>query len=162
MKRQGENDSGFSLVEMMVVLVIVGLMTSVVVLSLPSPASEQTSKLTELRNAFTAIARESVISGDVIGVRFSNTGYTVLTFEEGEWGIAPNGFTGVWDSRNLTSISVEGIETDLEQKEDAQIIPHIWFLPTGERTDFQISFKYDGVSAAIVSVPTGIEVQHDG
>ncbi len=161
MKRFDKNDSGFSLVEMMVVLVIIGLMTSVVVLVLPSASSEKVARLTELRNALTAVSRDSVISGQVRGIRFNPRGYSVLTVREGKWEQVVDQRLGSWHSGELIAVSVEGADIDLTSDTGEVLRPHIWFLPTGERADFQIRFNFDGTPASIVTNPHGIEVQHE-
>ena len=147
--------------EMMVVLVIIGLMTSVVVLVLPSSASEKVARLSELKNALTAVSRDSVISGQVRGVRFAPDGYSVLSVKDGKWENISRQVNGVWQTGELTAVSVEGADIDLTQEAGDILRPHIWFLPTGERADFTINFNMNGILVSVASAAQGIEVQHE-
>ncbi len=161
MIRQQKNDSGFSLVEMMVVLVIIGLMTSAVVLSLPNTNSVGKAVLEKARLGLIAVARESVISGQIRGVRFTENGYRILTMQEGEWLYSDYENSPIWQIGELTNLTVSGADVSLLNKDDKALRPHIWFMPTGERAAFTAWFTIGSDNMRLASVPDGIEVQYE-
>lgn len=81
----GRMAAGFTLVELLVVLVVVGLMTGIVVLTLPpeSGAVEQDARRFAAR--LVLAADESVISGNTIGVIVTRDGYGLRRLYRGQW-----------------------------------------------------------------------------
>lgn len=78
-------EGGFSLVEMMVVLVIIGLMASVVVLNLPDPRG----RLIDDGEAFAARARAAqqaaIVEARAMALWVSPSGYGFERFRDGAW-----------------------------------------------------------------------------
>ena len=68
-------DTGFTLVELMVVLVIIGLMAAAVVINLPDPRGRLADEGTALAARLVAARDLSIIGGRDIGVRFDAAGY---------------------------------------------------------------------------------------
>ena len=73
--RQALADAGFTLVELMVVLVVIGLMTATVVLNLPDPRGRLADDGAALAARLVAARDLSIIGGQDIGVRFDAAGY---------------------------------------------------------------------------------------
>lgn len=123
--------AGFSLVEVLVVLVIIGLMTGVAYLTLrpaPDPARVAAEQMQlDLSRAETL----AVTSGEIIGVRLRRDGYDFLRYRDDEWFV----FTGqrVLPVRQFG----EGVHLDIRftaQRSDEAgefIAPDYWFDPTG-------------------------------
>ena len=157
------SESGFSLVEMMVVVVIIGLMTSAVVLSLPGKNTEllQTAERTE--TAMTLLSRRSVMTGEILGAKFSATGFEVLKLSDNGWEVEgtilkPN--SQVWITARPVTLDVNNASIDFSGKTAA---PHVWFLPTGEHPAFKLILASSGQRVEISSPFSGIiKVLGDG
>lgn len=76
---------GFTLVEMLVVLVIVGLMSGVAVLSLPGREESARDAALRLAARATLLAEESIIEGVPTGLDVNDGGYRLFRFREGIW-----------------------------------------------------------------------------
>lgn len=153
MKRR--QDDGFSLVEVMVVVAIIGLMASVVVLSLPSKTSDMRQVVSQTERALLALSRSSVMSNRVIGVVFAPDGISTMHLTEAGWEDDDQTLAdGIqkWPSLTALSLTVGGASQPLVQN-DPQ--PHIWFLPTGEHPAFELVLAGDAgqvkISAAASS-----------
>ena len=77
--------AGFTLVELLVVLVVVGLMTGVVVLIMPDKISGAEADARRFAARLVLAAEESVISGDTIGVMITRDGYAFRRLYRGQW-----------------------------------------------------------------------------
>lgn len=150
------SESGFSLVEMMVVLVIIGLMTSAVVLSMPdkNTALLQTAERTE--KAMTALSRRSIMTGEILGVRFSPVGFDVLKLTDNGWEIENTILkprSQVWTGVVPITLLVNSTQIDFSSKTTN---PHVWFLPTGEHPAFELLLTADGQRAEVSADPYGV------
>ncbi len=155
-----KNNDGFSLVEMMVVLVIIGLMTSTVVLVMPSTDTHAKDVLTEAQQQLTAVSRQAVISGQAYGIKFTDNGFDTLVFKAGKWESVSKVPAKVWKSGDLTSLSVLGSDVSLTGRNKDELQPHVWFLPTGERLGFSLDFSFEGQEASLSYTPSGFEVNY--
>jgi len=85
MGRSIAKEAGFTLVEILCVLFLIGVTLSVVILSVPQSKSvldEQAERLTVELNA---LAQDGLISGAVTAAGFSEDGYALYAFENSEW-----------------------------------------------------------------------------
>lgn len=136
------SDKGFSLVEVMVVVAIMGMMASAVVLSLPDAGDKLEETLTRTERAMIALERHSVLTGKVVGVRFNSEGFETLVLGDDGWAPADDilkpeatRFGGLV----LDELSVNGAALDLLS--DQPMAPKVWFLPTGEKTAFSLTLR---------------------
>ncbi len=132
------NTAGFSLVEVMMVVAIIGLMTGAVVLALPSRTDNLTTELARTERALIALSRTSVMTGRILGVRFASDGFETLVFSDDGWmqndGLLKHDARH-WPELDLLSLTVDGVEADIDSGVAG---PHLWFLPTGEYPSFNI------------------------
>lgn len=153
--KQARPDAGFSLVEMMMVVAIIGLMTSAVVLVMPSKDTRLQDRLRTTEQAFVALARQSVMTGKVLGLQFRPAGFTTKVLTPDGWrttGDILKAEASGWQPLNLTGLEVNGTRIDLSAERSE---PHAWFLPTGEATAFGLTFS-SGMKQATLSVdPAG-------
>jgi len=160
--KQRHSEAGFSLVEVMMVVAIIGLMTSAVVLFIPPAKSSLKDALGHTERAFIALSRQSVLTGQVLGARFSDEGFNVYALTENGWKIddailKPD--AQKWQSFHLSGVRVDGYDVDFqsEKKDEA---PHLWFLPTGEHPAFQLTLVSEGGQGVLASRQPGhFEVQ---
>lgn len=134
---------GFSLVELLVVLVIIGLMSSVVVLSLP----ERESDLDEAARVFAAkVVRatdESVMTGRPLRLLMTEAGYRFETRQQGDW--VPASFGTSSDEVKLNAgivLSKDVLGAEAPSREARQSVlgdqAAVYFLPIGEVTPFSV------------------------
>ena len=126
-----KSDAGFTLVELMTVLVIIGLMTSAVVLSLPSRTSETKTYAENLVRDLNAAAQQSILTGKTSALGLSEDTFALMVFEDGEWHVAQEDF---WPENIAIRFSRD--ETVLQLKEE--LLPLVLFSPTGETTPFEL------------------------
>lgn len=157
MKRLTDN-RGFSLVEVMVVVAIVGLMASVVILSLPSKSNQFRQSVEQTGRTLTALSRSSILSGQAVGVVFTPTGLAVMRLGDNGWvndkTILKTDITQ-WSDLSLVSLRVDDTEQPLATD---RLDPHVWFLPTGDHPSFTLDFSSD-VGGATVSAATAAPVR---
>ena len=146
--RSNSTEAGFSLVEILCVLVILGLSAGLVVLNLPKGPDafeDATAKFTAQLNL---AARDSVIDGRTRGLNITASGYELFNYDT-DWNSAG---TTQWDAVDRVKLTVDGEVVDLKAAsrlaDDAPARPIILFEPTGGVTPFTLSLqgKDGGVS----------------
>lgn len=150
------SELGFSLVEMMVVVVIIGLMTSAVILTVPTQSSElfQTAERTE--KAMTVLSRRSVMTGEILGAKFSTVGFDVFKLSDDGW-VIEDGIlkpeSRIWTNAVPVMLDVNNVAVELSNETES---PHVWFLPTGEHPSFKLVLMKGSQRAEISSTPFGV------
>jgi len=134
--KRAHKEAGFTLVEILCVLALLGLTAGLVVLNLPKPAPAFKVEAQNLATLMNVAARQSIIDGKVRGIDLTTSRIDILQYN-GEW-IADEG-------RDLTNISglkliIEDQPIDLSQrdklKEKSDLPPLIYFDATGNVTSF--------------------------
>ena len=141
------SQGGFTLIELMVVLVVVGLLISLVGMNIGGGGERR--ELTEVTRTLylrmQAAADEAVLTSREIGIRFEEDNrYRFLTFDRNnaQWtpeshGGLPGGRLPEWAEIEIDSGVDSGSGTGLGDDE-AELIPDIVFFSSGEMTPFQI------------------------
>lgn len=80
--------AGFTLVELMVVLLLLGLLSAAVVLSLPPTSGALLAETGLLAARLEGVARTAVLTGETRGVVFDDAGYTLQRLHAGRWSSA--------------------------------------------------------------------------
>ena len=127
-------DAGFTLVELLTVLVIIGLMASAVVMAIPraKPAIN-----THTENALLGLnraAQKSLVSGRPQAWGLSKDGYAIYDFVDGEW---LKTASADWPD----SLRIEFIRQNAEIKLGDEILPLVVFEPTGLSTPFELRLE---------------------
>lgn len=108
------------------------------------------------------VGEEAILKSAVIGLRFERSGYGFVTHDGEKWVaverddlLKPHQLDGMME----LGLLVEGYSVDLEQEtpdevEEQGAIPHVVFLPSGERTPFELALRYvDDESGYLLHVP---------
>jgi general secretion pathway protein H len=139
---------GFTLIELMVVLVIVGVILSFVALSTggDSRAEEMEREARRLVVLLELASQEAVMRSEQLAVRFGEDEYEFMTLHDNQW--AP-----LSDERPLRPRQLpKGIELRLELQdnpppgltaEDSDL-PQVFLLSSGEMTPFILTFSAEG------------------
>jgi len=132
-----KNYQGFTLLELLVVLLIIGIASSVIVLNTNSIDGLMRGK-TSLDNNFQTISDESILSGKVLGWFPGNSSQKIFVLDsyknidyEYSTSAFNNSWSGVEDDRKIFKGN-DGEEIELEEKISA--VPLIIFYPTGENS----------------------------
>jgi len=138
-----DKEAGFTLVEILCVLALLGLTAGLVVLNLPRPAPPFEAEVTGMTTLLNLAARESVIDGKSRGVDFTTSGIEILRYD-GEW-VAE--YDQAFSHVSGVGLTVERQDIDLvdrtksKAKENADLPPLIYFDATGNVTPFILSIN---------------------
>ncbi len=136
----GGRGAGFTLVEVLVVVLIVGLLASLAVLSLGGrrdPAAEEARRLAALLDL---AAREAVLQGRELAVELDPGGYRFLTLEAGRW-VPLAGDPLLRERRLPETVLLEGLEVEGRAALPAgagEALGRVYFLSSGEATPFRL------------------------
>ncbi len=168
-KRTHGRAGGFSLVELMVTLVIVGITASVVVLAMP--ASDDA--LRDEAEAFAGIAERtvqaSILSGRTLGLRLTEDGFDLLQYRRGIWSPYADGKAlagGAWQDGTVVALDRPGADkaardetrrdrTRESDGEAAPLVPDIWVDPIGMVTPFDVIFTRGLEEVVVTGDATG-------
>lgn len=139
----GRNARGFSLIEIMVVLVIVGLLASTVVLTLPDGKAATSEQVNRFAARVAMVAQESIVTNTTMGLAISGEGYAFYKYKDGRWSELKN--DRVFGRENWNAAATISIERDggrlTRATENAPFSPAIRFESTGLSTPFSLSFS---------------------
>ena len=133
--------AGFTLVEVLCVLALLGLTAGLVVLNLPKPAPPFRTDVQSLTTLLNLAARQSIIDGKSRGIDITTGQLDILQYD-GEWiSDRAQAFPDAYD----IALFVEGAEIDLnarqKKKEKSDLAPLIYFDATGNVTSFTLSLE---------------------
>jgi type II secretion system protein H len=143
-----DNEAGFTLIEILSVLVIIGLLTGLVVVTLPSTRSETEIQAQTLVRQLNALSQDGLISGEIRGFGLSKTGYALYRYD-GEQFIS----AAAADWPNTVEPALKRNNVIIKLPED--LSPQILFEPTqistpfvldlsGPKARFELQSKGDG------------------
>lgn len=145
---------GFTLLEVMVVMVLIGIITGFAVLSLPRTRPDQALEEEAQRlQLWLAAQREAVLlRGQLRGVRFTERGYELVVRQQELW--KPAYETGLRTNHSLPDtmtlrLSIEGRVQRFSEAQDPP--PQVLLLPDGEQTEFQLSLEQFNVGRRTLS-----------
>ncbi|MDQ5910870.1 MAG: ral secretion pathway protein [Pseudomonadota bacterium] len=134
---------GFTLIEIMVVMVLIGILASFAVLSIGGGPRDRLLEEGQRLAALMALQQqEAILSGEIRGIQFSRQGYAILTLsEKGHW--EPPEATETLIHRQLPEDLTLGLWVDNRpaplEKTD---FPQVLLLNSGEATEFVAVFRF--------------------
>ena len=134
---------GFTLLEIMVVLVLIGIITSFALLSVGGggPHERLAEEVRRLAALIELHQQEAILNGETHGIQFSRAGYALLTLgEKGQWQSPTAANTLVQQTLPediALSLWVEGRAVDLKTTGK---LPQVLLLASGETTEFVAVF----------------------
>jgi len=139
--------AGFTLVEVLMSLLIVGLMTGLVVLNLPESEDPVETQAKLLVTRLQTASQTSMISNQAIGIEFTDDGYRAVRFIGDEWETIER-FEYDMDSVPIVEITRNDEKIDLEKAQESGI-PVIRYDSTGLATPFELSIDVYGTEIRI-------------
>lgn len=143
----GRRCRGFTLLELMVVIVLIGVLAGMVSLAIgPSPAREARQQAQDFIRVVQQLRERAVLDGVEYGVRVQPRGYQALR-------LAPRGWTAMAPLHRLP----EGMTLGLEQDGHAWVLdeasgaPQLLMLSSDEISPFRLLVKVAGQRIARVS-----------
>lgn len=125
---------GFTLVEILTVLFILALTTSVAMLSINPPKAAIEKQAEQLTFELNALAQDGLISGSVTAAGFSKEGYTLYSFENSEWA---ERMSGEWQDSYRLTLTRASARLDMPKTTE----PLVLFQPTGLSTPFELTLS---------------------
>ncbi|MDZ7828509.1 MAG: type II secretion system minor pseudopilin GspH [Halofilum sp. (in: g-proteobacteria)] len=163
--RTGIRCAGFTYIELLVALFLIGLFVSLALLSLPaqSPADRLQREAERLYVRMDLAREEAVLQARTLGLRIDEKGYRFLHLHSDRWqALADDRLLPAHelpDSVQL-SLDLEGIEVSLDNEEDENDTederppPQIYFLAGGEIVPpFQLRLRGEDTGAEFIIEP---------
>ncbi len=135
---------GFTLLEIMVVLVLIGIITSFALLSVGGGPRERLAEEARRLAALVELhQQEAILSGELRGIQFGRAGYAILSLgEKGEWRPPATADTLIRHALPediALGLWIEGRPADLKTTGK---LPQVVLLASGETTEFVAVFGF--------------------
>ncbi len=172
--RSRTGQGGFTLLEILVVLIIVGLLASLAVFTFGG-SSQQRELKNEVRDLYLLMqtaSEQAVLNNRELGVRVAEEGYQFVAYEDdsGDWASSGERLfqPGSFPEWMVVTKFIESDAPRLSTAED-ELLPDVVFFSSGETTPFEIEFTIgndsdylhilasDGVSALEWRKPGDVE-----
>jgi len=148
MSRQRDHENGFTLIEMMAVLFIIALMTTVVLLRAPGKPPELESQAREILQQIRIVSQDSIISGKTQAFGLYEDAYVFFEFDEGEWIIRSE---TDWPD----DVTIEFYREELKVEIPDEPVPMVVFEPLGLSTPFSLELESDDTRLRFISEGDG-------
>ncbi len=137
--------AGFTLIELMVVLFIIGLSVGFIVLSVGGRSNDQYAEEEARRLAalIELAQQEAIVHNQEIAVSFGRDGYRFLRLEEKKWQVISS--DELLKPRELPptvvlQLTLEGDPPGIGKAEEANT-PHLFLLSSGESSPFEVTIR---------------------
>jgi type II secretion system protein H len=142
------NNKGFTLLEVMLVVLIIGIITSLAVYSLSpiGPSRQAKREAQGLMNALDYAQQQAILSHQPYGLVISNHGYQFYVYQgQGQW--QPTKDQGFQQQTTLSQIKLIMPNSNLDGR------PSIVLLPSKEPQIYTIAFSLEGYTWHLQSLP---------
>ncbi len=139
--------AGFTLLELMVVLVLVGIIFSFAMLSMGGDdvAELMEQEARRLETLLTLASDEAIIRGEELAIRFGEDGYEFMVLATGGWQTANDGLLKGYRLPPGIELYLDVSEDlpvpDEQEERDGTELPQVFILSSGEMTPFSVTFN---------------------
>lgn len=141
---------GFTLLELLVVLVLMGVILSIAVLSLGDGGrgDQIRQEARRLKALMELAGEEAVLNTTPYGLEVGKDGYRFLRHRDGEWQVLEGDELlrpREWLPDTESRLFLEGHQVEPGSEEDEEVegpVPSLIFYPGGERTPFELELAY--------------------
>ena len=138
---------GFTLLEVMVVVIIIGIVISFAVLSINSDDKTLDEEARRLQALINLTSQEAILQSKELALQFNENGYEFLVFDGEKWqAIADDEILRPRTLPDNVAVDYEpeGQKLTLKGMDDEAKPPRIYFLSSGEMTPFRLSLHRRG------------------
>lgn len=141
--------SGFTLLELLVVLVLIGIIISFAMLSVGDGGRQERlrQEAEQMASLFALASEEAVLQSIELGAVLHREGYAFMSYGSDGW--QPVAGDDLFRERTLSdgvelSLFMDGLQVSLGPKTmgDKEVMPQVLFFSSGERTPFELSLSY--------------------
>lgn len=156
-----KSQTGFTLIEIMVVMVIISLAATMIVLSLPSPPPEIRKQAEQLVARLNMVSDTAQERGTMTGVEMSFQGYRFAARKLGGWvdnySLGEPGIIYPWPEDVRINLEVDGNAVSLENQFDPTVArsPDLYFTPDGLQPPFTLMLSVKDEKIIIQGTPEG-------
>ncbi|KMQ74313.1 type II secretion system minor pseudopilin GspH [Marinobacter subterrani] len=137
--------TGFTLIEILVVLVVVGLLASLAIFTMggSSQQRELENEVQELYLLMQTASEQAVLNNQELGLRLDEDGYQFVAFQDqsGDWKASGE---RLFRARSLPEwlTVTKFIESDIPRlaSSEDRLLPDVVFFSSGETTPFELEF----------------------
>jgi general secretion pathway protein H len=139
--------AGFTLIELMVVMVLIGIIFSFAMLSM---GGDELAELMEqetrrLETLLSLASDEAIIRGEELGMRFEQDGYEFMVLATDGWRAEDDGLLKSYrlpaDIELQLDVSGDLPVSDEQSEQDDAQTPQVFILSSGEMTPFSVTFS---------------------
>lgn len=154
----GFESKGFTLIEVLVVVLIISVVFTLVVITIPdNKANILETEAERLVTLLTLAKQESIIQARELAIEFSNESYSFLIFQDQKWEAIDD---DMFRTRELPEdvyheLYLQGEQFDFSD-EDNETKPRVFILSSGEMSPFEVILQHrDSVASYSVSADIG-------
>lgn len=144
---------GLSLIEVLVTLAIIGAATGMIVLTMVPPDPART-EFERIRQSVEAVSERAVISGTPAGIRFTETGYEPVVWQNGDWQAIPR------QARTLPSGASLSLRDETRSRRSGPADPDwpgIVFDPLGHTRPAELTLHHGSQQFTLALTADGVE-----
>ncbi len=142
--------SGFTLLELLVVLALIGIIISFAVLSVGDGGRQERlrQEAEQMASLFALASEEAVLQSIELGAVLHREGYAFVSYGADGW--QPLAGDDLFRERTLPdgvelALFMDGLQVSLGPRaleEAKEVLPQVLFFSSGERTPFELSLSY--------------------
>lgn len=153
--------SGFTLIELVMSLFVLGLVSGAVILTLPESPAPERLEADRLAERLSVAANHSILSGEVVGIALSESEYSFHRLVRGQWSQIREHPLAGWSLSPDSGVTVSGSGAVAELGPSLQVVPlgeirpNIVFYPVGLNTPFSVLVRGENESLEVRSRGAG-------
>ncbi|MCU7940978.1 MAG: prepilin-type N-terminal cleavage/methylation domain-containing protein [gamma proteobacterium symbiont of Bathyaustriella thionipta] len=146
-------NQGFSLIEIMIVVLIIGISASMAVLYIDNSDDRLKSEAKRLLGMTQLVRDDAIITGRSLAMIVERTNYYFSFLENGKWlPLSAKPFKKITVSDDIQLRFILSDKRDDSSKQPANLF---YFLPTGETSEFQVWISNADTQYHLSSTPLG-------